>query len=303
MTCYDEIVTASSDIISQYTIPLTLRQLYYRLVASQVIENNLNMYKRLSAWMVKARENKDIDHTRIIDRNRYIDGTYQYFESPDAFKRYWAENFLNGWKRYTRSVWEGQKYYVEVWVEKDALFDLVSEVATEHRCVTAVARGYSSFSFVRDALVRWQEAIDLNREIRVIYLTDFDPTGEDMVRDLRDRISRYSDLDGDSVVQKAALTIDQVEWWNLPTAPIKRRRDASGTIVFADSRAAAFYRKYGNTVVELDALEPPVLQDIIRTAVRQYIDVEIWNETIDASQHEQQVVMEWLAKLNTAVTR
>lgn len=302
MTTYDEIVGESRAIIMQYTMPLTLRQLYYRLVAKMVIPNNLNTYKRLSAWMVKARENGDINHKKIIDRVRYIDGQYTYFENPDAFKKYWTERFLNGWRQYTRSSWEGQKYYAEVWIEKDALFDVVSQVSNEHRCITAVARGYSSFSFVRDAIERWQDPLDLGREIRVIYLTDFDPAGEDMARDLKERISRYTDLDGEEVVEKVALTPDQVELYNLPSAPVKTRQNASGRTVYADSRAPAFIEKYGNVVVELDALEPPTLQDIVRTSIRQYIDVDRWNSTVETSQHEQQVVMEWLAKLSTRVT-
>jgi hypothetical protein len=302
VTTYEEIVGESRDIIQQYKKPLTLRQLYYRLVAKMLIQNNLNMYKRLSSWMVKARVNGDINHRKIVDRVRYIDGEYQYYESPDAFKKYWTDRFLNGWRQYTRSIWEGQQYYVEVWIEKDALFDGVSEVADEHRCITAVARGYSSFSFVRDALDRWQDPLDLGREIRVIYLTDFDPAGEDMVRDLKSRISRYSSLDGDEIVQKVALTLDQVELYNLPTAPMKTRQNQKRLTVFADSRAAAFAKKYGNAVVELDALEPPTLQDIVRTSIRQYIDTDRWNSTVETSQHEQQVVMEWLAKLSTRVT-
>ncbi len=303
MTTYEGIVRDSRNIIEQYRRPLTLRQLYYRLVAAMLIPNNLNMYKRLSHWMVRARENGDIDHRKIIDRHRYIGGTYWWFESPGAFREYQIDHFLNSWKTYTRNVWEGQKYYVEVWIEKDALADIVSEITDQHKVVMAIARGYGSFSFVRDALQRWQEPIGMGLNVRVLYLTDWDPAGEDMVRDLKSRISRYSDLNGEAVVGKIALVPDQIELYNLPHAPLKRRRARSGNIVYADSRAAAFVRKHGDAVVELDALEPEVLQDIVRRAIRSYIDVDIWNATIDRSQGEQQEVMAWLAKKSPCITR
>ena len=44
------------NVLAEYDHPLTLRQLYYRLVAAQVLENVENHCRRLGRTLVKARE-------------------------------------------------------------------------------------------------------------------------------------------------------------------------------------------------------------------------------------------------------
>jgi len=108
--------------------------------------------------------------------------------------------------------------------------------------------------------------------VRVVQLTDFDPSGEDMVRDLNERLTRYGATNFDVV--KVALNVDQVKQYNLPTAPAKK----------TDSRFNAFAAKYGSEVVELDALPPDVLETIVSNAINAVIDDQAWNES--AAQEE-----------------
>ena len=67
---YAELVDAVNRIIAGYAIPLTLRQVYYRLVVAGLIANTRSNYNQLSSQLVTARENDDIDDTRIVDRSR-----------------------------------------------------------------------------------------------------------------------------------------------------------------------------------------------------------------------------------------
>jgi hypothetical protein len=57
-------------ILTEYEGPLTLRQVFYRLVAAQVIENTERQYKRLSEVLTKAWRQGLVDEDRIIDRIR-----------------------------------------------------------------------------------------------------------------------------------------------------------------------------------------------------------------------------------------
>jgi hypothetical protein len=59
--CYSTIVESTNKILSEYSYPLTLRQIYYRLVANGMIPNKRSAYNSLSKWLVKARERAEID--------------------------------------------------------------------------------------------------------------------------------------------------------------------------------------------------------------------------------------------------
>src|SRR5713226_9264659 len=50
--------------------PMTIRQLFYRLVSVGEVENRLRDYKRVSSAMTKARENGQIPWAWIVDRSR-----------------------------------------------------------------------------------------------------------------------------------------------------------------------------------------------------------------------------------------
>ena len=117
-------------------------------------------------------------------------------------------------------VYRGPKQdsHVEVWLEKDALSTVISRIATDKYGVTvAVNRGYGSFSFIKEGAERLSRFVD--KSIHILYFGDFDPSGEDMVRDLQKRIMLYGAPT--ATVHKIALTKDQVKAWKLPSAPVK----------------------------------------------------------------------------------
>src|SRR5262249_39564 len=100
---------------------------------------------------------------------------------------------------------------------------------------------------------------DEGKEGVLLYLGDHDPSGEDMVRDVRDRLEMF----GVEVnVIKLALTTDQVKRYNPPPNPAK----------VTDSRAPAYIEKHGTSSWEVDALPPNVLSQLIRTALGQLVD-------------------------------
>jgi len=53
---YAKIVQQTNRILSEYEYPLTLRQVYYRLVSQNTIPNTKSAYNSLSKMLVKARE-------------------------------------------------------------------------------------------------------------------------------------------------------------------------------------------------------------------------------------------------------
>src|ERR1044072_6468228 len=93
--------------------PMTVRQVYYQLVARQVVENNRNRYQAVSDALVKARQQGMIPWEWIEDRLRRPRGVSMWADLAD-FSDVAA-------RAYRRDVWATQLVYVEVWLWKEAL--------------------------------------------------------------------------------------------------------------------------------------------------------------------------------------
>jgi hypothetical protein len=272
---YNETVKAVGQILTLYTMPLTLRQIFYRLVAARIIANTLTNYKTLSRILVRARERGDIDENRIEDRSRETIGGDWGYDDPGQFLAKELESFKKCYENYIRSFWQDQPYRVEVWLEKDALSRLVADVAREYRVTVCPARGYGSYSYIRNGAGRFAG----DKPTVVLYFGDWDPSGLDITRDLRERLERYGAKNFQ--VCRVALTPEQIRRYKLPPMPAKRD----------DPRYAKFVADTGSgDAVELDALEPDVLQRLVRKSIVEYIDRRIW----DATQRQIKQDREWI---------
>ena len=283
-----EIVRNVKEITATYRTKMTLRQIYYRLVAKNLIPNNLNSYKNLSRILVGAREKGELSANIMEDRGRTsIGGDYGY-DTPEQFISQKLRGLDGCWNSYTRAMWADQDEYIEVWVEKDALSRLVSGACDGYRIKTCVGRGYSSYTYVSDAVDRFVDQTD--KQCTVIYLGDFDPSGLDITRDLGRRMAEYG---ADHVkIHRIALTPAQIKQYQLPPAPVKT----------TDARASKFIAEHGKDVVELDALEPNVLQDLIRGEITRHIDGDAWAATRERIEEEKETVktsvQKWLEILS-----
>lgn len=65
-----ELFDTVNAILEQYEGALTLRQIFYRLVAAHHIENTQNAYTLLSSHLTNARRAGIVDADRIVDRTR-----------------------------------------------------------------------------------------------------------------------------------------------------------------------------------------------------------------------------------------
>lgn len=280
---YETIIAETKKILEQYNVKMTLRQIFYRLVAKLILANTMNNYKALSKWLVKARERGDISEWYIEDRIRQVFGSDGGWEDPENFIESYEKWFRKCWNSFSMPMWTTQPKAVEVWVEKDALSRLVSEVADEFNVVTCPSRGYSSYSYVKKGVERINAH---EKPVKILYLGDIDPSGMDIERDLADRLMRYGS--DDVTVERVALTLDQIQQYSLPPMPAKT----------SDPRLAKFIADTGGTeAVELDALEPPVLQELIRNAIDAEIDQDAWEERKEEIEDEKKKLKEKLEKV------
>ncbi len=231
VTSYEEYVRATNNIISQYNIRLTVRQIFYRLISSGFIQNTINSYKLFDRMITRGREKRDIDPSNIIDRARQtIGGDYGYTSVEDFVRSKISE--LEDTEQYTRRVWEDQPQYVELWVEKDALATLFSSVADGYRVITYPSRGYSSFTKVYEA-IKERFSVYSDRPITILHFADHDPSGLNMTDDIQSRLERYG---SHARVKRIALTYTQVRQFGLEPMPTK----------ISDSRWKEYSVQYGS---------------------------------------------------------
>jgi hypothetical protein len=168
-------------------------------------------------------------------------------------------------------LWAEQSTHVEVWIEKEALVGVIEGVCTELQVPYFACRGYTSQSEMWEAAQRLKRHEKSRHDTVIIHLGDHDPSGLDMTRDIQDRLQLF----GSTVnVDRIALTWDQIEQYNPPPNPAKT----------TDARYVSYQEQYGDDSWELDALEPRILSDLIRTAVQSRIDDELWQEALERQQ-------------------
>lgn len=254
-----ETIERVNSIVEEYEaqgFELTLRQVYYQLVARGFIPNNERSYKNLGSLINDGRLAGLIDWYAIVDRTRNLRGN-SHWENPESVidsARY----------SYMLDRWENQPNYVEVWVEKDALIGIVSQICRELDVPHFSCRGYTSQSEMWSAAQRFIR--QSHRESRtIIHLGDHDPSGIDMTRDIQERLDMFG---ADVFVKRVALTMEQIEIFNPPPNPTK----------LTDARASGYIEEYGHECWELDALEPKVITSLIRDEVTALQDPDLLYE-------------------------
>lgn len=298
--------------IRQRTSP-TLRGLFYILVSKNVIPNTQSAYKKLSKCVAEARYYGEFPWYLIKDTTRkyyYLEKQSQYPTnplSPEDLKRV-LEHYINQYSNVTVNPWEDQKHRIVIVVEKEALGDVImrfiGEVWPFGIYQVRVIRGYDSATDAYDIAV----TIDLmpeNITPVILHLGDFDPSGEDIARDLRERVIMLMKRKN-VIFEKVAVTIDQIIELGLPANPEsaeeveKMRRDARyktyiknvKELVKRDPRVKKLIEEMYKTYeirVELDALValyPDKFKEILRRAIEKYFDWGVYEKVTKPKEEE-----------------
>ena len=262
-----DLIKLVNQVIQEYQAQgyeLTLRQAYYQLVARGYIPNNERSYKNIGNLINDGRLAGLIDWYAITDRTRNLRGT-SHWDTP-------AEVIESAKYSYRLDKWEGQPNYVEVWVEKDALVDVVGQACRPLDVPFFSCRGYTSQSEMWAAAQRFIRRDDREQRI-IIHLGDHDPSGIDMTRDIQERLEMFG---ADVMVKRVALTMEQIDFYTPPPNPAK----------LTDSRCWGYIQRFGNESWELDALEPKVITDLITEQVTMYRDDTLYQQVCDQERRE-----------------
>jgi len=298
-----EIARLCHDIAQEYVaqgLRLTVRQLYYQIVARGLEDNGQNVYKRVVKALTDARIAGWFPMDLIEDRGRNVEGSSGRSQFGVDFAEEQIANDLRAGPG--RHLWAGwwfaQPSLVSVWVEKEALSGVFEGPCGHLGAGLFACKGYPSISSLWDwiektsALVRHLggdadaadalteigiDPADCYREVVVLYFGDHDPDGLEIPESCERSIAALLDAHGHTLpaalppvrFERVALTLDQINAHNPPPFPAKQ--------------SSARYTKYVEQTGlvdawELDALDPSVLRDLITANVRALHDAETWRK-------------------------
>lgn len=277
-----DLIELINQVIGEYQAQgyeLTLRQAYYQLVARGYIPNNEKSYKNIGNLINDGRLAGLIDWNAITDRTRNLRENSHWDKPSDVI--------LSAKYSYNLDKWKGQPNYVEVWVEKDALVDVVGQACYPLDVPYFSCRGYTSQSEMWTAAQRLRRQNHRDQRV-IIHLGDHDPSGIDMTRDIQERLNMFG---ADVHVKRVALTMQQIDTYNPPPNPAK----------ITDSRCGKYIEQFGDESWELDALEPKVITDLITKEVTAFRDDEIYRAVCDREDSEKEELQLLCDEYHTAI--
>lgn len=270
-----ELIEQTKAVIEEYRafLPLTARQIFYRLVGQFGYDKTELAYGRLCEALVKARRAQLIPFSAIRDDGTKTAGSTGGWESPAE----WWDGELAAAQAYSRDLMEGQAVAIEVWCEAEGVAPIVGGVSGRYGIQTYATGGFSSVTVTHEIAQRVRR-----RDAPTVFLHvgDFDPSGESIFKAMSEDVEAFLFGHGDDAgfeAARVALTGEQVAFYDLPTAPPKK----------SDSRSASWV---GETC-QLEAMDPATLSVLVQEAIEDRLDLELRDRVIARSEREREKIV------------
>ena len=251
--------------------PMTVRQVFYQATVQGLVEKAETGYSKVQVDLTKLRRAGELPYDWLADNTRWQRKPRTFDSVEDALKQTAAF--------YRKSLWRDADTYVEIWLEKDALAGVIYPVTSLYDVPLMVARGYASLSFLHTAA---EYIASLDVPACIYHLGDFDPSGVnagDKIEETLRELAPGAEIN----FERLAVTREQIGEWNLPTRPTKK----------SDTRAKGF----GDISVELDAIDPNNLRDLVRMAIEQHLPEHQFEILKAAEESERTEIRKLVAKV------
>lgn len=272
-------------------INLTLRGLYYRIVARDLFPDSRRWAKSAAGKWVRSdsgTKNADPNYKWLGDivNDARLAGRMDWTYLEDVTRSLRSLAHWNGpeqilgavARQYRIDRWANQDTHVEVWIEKDALLGVIQGVCDANDVPYFSCRGYTSQTAMWEAAKRLIRVETENRQhLVLIHLGDHDPSGIDMTRDIEGRLNVFGCY---PEVRRIALNMDQVTRYGPPPNPAK----------LTDSRAGSYISEFGDESWELDALDPAVMIALIQDEIEDCRDDATWQADTETQDYERNLL-------------
>jgi hypothetical protein len=254
--------------------PMTVRQVFYQATVRGIVDKTEAGYAKVQTDLVLMRKAGELPYHWLADNTRWQ-------RKPETFNS--IEQALQETARfYRKALWADADCYVELWLEKDALAGVVYPITSMYDVPLMVARGYASLSFLHGAAEYINE---LDVPAYLYHLGDFDPSGVNAGEKIEETLRELAP-DAEIYFERIAVTPQQIRDWHLPTRPTKT----------SDSRAKGF----GAISVELDAIEPDMLRDLVRFVIENHLPAHQFEVLKAAEESERFTIRKLVNRLGGA---
>jgi hypothetical protein len=263
-TRYDaliEIVSAAA--------PTGVRFTYYRAVSKGIVPKTNNGYVKVQRALMHLRESGAIPWASIVDSSRWM-------RKPESWGSL-DEMLADAASSYRRDLWRTADTRVEVWCESESVAGVIGSETFLWDVPLFPIKGQTSASFAHSAAMEYRAD---PRPVVIYYVGDHDPAGLEIEASLAAKLRKHSGRD-DVLVQRLACTPEQIQNMELiGTAPKKRSwsHPELGSIPFT------------GLAVEVEAIDAPVLRELVSDALVSHIDPEQWRLHRIAEQSERDIL-------------
>lgn len=253
------VVDAVQGVLEEYRdhLPLTIRQVFYRLVALEVLGKTERDYKALCEKVNRARRAELVPFDAIRDDGLTLRPGHDFTDLADALEYF--DRLAHG-ARF--DLQGGQAQRLVLWCEAAGMVPQLERVAGPYGIDVVSSGGFDSLTAKHDMACKLGEAPH-----EVLHLGDFDPSGVHVYSSLAEDVNALaSDLGLEPVAfTRLAVTPAQIARLQLPTAPPKvtdrRAFDGAGT-------------------VQAEAIPPDELARIVGAAITSRIDPDVYREAV-----------------------
>jgi hypothetical protein len=258
-----EVLLAQVDeVLGEYRqhLPLTCRQIFYRLVGAHGYEKTEQAYERLCEALNKARRARRVPFEHIRDDDAPLPRSVGFRDEAQfvGWARWQAEQL-----RLDRQHYNRPRPFVVVMCEARGMVPQLERVAGMFSVPVLGSGGFDSTTF-KHGLSR--RAAELGRKVEVLHVGDHDPSGVHVFANMAEDVAAFgAELGGRVAFSRLAVTSAQAIEWGLPTAPRKetdRRRFAG---IGADPEAT----------VQAEAVPPDRMAGLLREALARRISSQV----------------------------
>ena len=252
--------------------PCTVRGVYYNLTTQGVVPKEDAGYKKIALACKDLRLSERLPWEYIVDNTRWM-------RKPRTFSS--IESALEDTATtYRRDFLSAQGLDIEIWLEKDALAGVVYPVTEEWDVPLMVVKGYPSLSFMHSAAQDMHKATKQGKTNHIFYFGDHDPSGKDIFRCVGETLREFAPA-ADINMKQVAVTEQQIADWDLPSRATKR----------TDSRS----KNFTGDSVELDAIPPAQLRQLVQDSIFSIMDIAEMEKIIDVEKAEQESISQLIS--------
>lgn len=245
------LVAQIQNVLEEYRVhvPLTLRQIFYRLVGAHGFAKDERAYKRLADTVGKARRSRQIDMAAVRDDGTTREGGHGWSSKADLIA-YWRRQAMGF--RMDRQA--GQPAQLYLWCEAGGMVPQLARVADTYDVPVLSSGGFDSLTMKHELATEFAR----HDAVQVLHVGDHDPSGVHIFSSLAEDIQAFALAAGVTEVTFTRLVVTpaQIAEYGLPTAPPKT----------TDNRA------FEGETTQAEALPPDVLARLVGEAIVARVD-------------------------------